>query len=210
MFHNLAALRFHFAIACLFVLSACVTTKVIGDPNTPLMQPGHGLVANSVIFRNPNSAENFKFGHRSTLWHFNFESVDGNKKNRFVIATGEQSALAPGKAPRSVDDDGLPTLLLTQVKPGKYRLTDVFINPYPYKNPFFVGAKNSQSFEVTEGQVTYVGSMLLLTRTRWVGGTLTPAMFLLDMASDFETDIAELKVMEPRLSPVVIKNGFGG
>lgn len=199
--------RRYLALAVLASLAACTTKGVIGDQGALLMKPGHGLVANSVVFQNPNSGQNLKVGHKITILHFTYESIDGEKRT-LLVSTGRDSAVIETSAPRSADDDGKPRLMLTSALPGKYRLRDLKVIPYPFNHDFELVARAAPVIEVTAGQVTYAGSNRILTRTRWVGGSLAPAMFVLETVDDFARDVAELKEVEPRLRALAIGNAL--
>lgn len=205
--YKLKAVRVWTMPVLLIAIAACTAPGVVGDQGAPLMRPGLGLVANSVIFRSPNSDPNLKFGHKSTIFHFTYRDV-GDPNNEFLVSNGRDSAVVESKAPRSADEDGNPTLVLSPAKPGIYRLHEVRVIPYPYNNPFTFLALNPPPLTVVAGQVAYAGSLQLLTGTRWVGGTLTPSTMVLDTVDDFATDIGELKTIEPRLRSVTIKNAL--
>lgn len=188
-------------------LSACATEVMIGDQSVPVMGPGEGLIASSVVFQNPNSAANLKAGHKSSAFTFTYEALDGDNKE-VVLPLKENTAAIDSQSVRSVDDDGNPILMLTRAKPGKYRLRQAWINPYPYKGVFALPVVDAPIIEVVAGQVTYAGSQRLFSRTRWVGGDLRVSDMWFKMENDFEIDINDIKKVEPRLRTVVIKNGL--
>lgn len=190
-------------------VAGCTSPVLIGDQSKPLMPPGEGLVASSVVFQNKNAPDFMKFSHAVALYGFTYEPVEGHGGEQFTIGVGHNTVKANSKNPRSKDDDGPPILMMLAAKPGTYRLRDVSISTYPYKNSVTFGAGKLPHFEIKAGQVTYVGNMRLNYRTGWDAGTLTPRSYYLTRVNDFDTDIAEMKGMEPRLLEVVVTNGLG-
>jgi hypothetical protein len=189
-------------ITALLTLTACADTK-IGDMSRPLMPPGYGLVASTVVFSNPTQPAGFKFG--SLLYHFGFDDVDGKLDSWSTNLP--QDATFKTKSSRAMEDDAPPDLLLTPVKPGKYQLKRVHVTEGGAT--IDLSPKNTQVIEVVAGQVTYIGVMWMTYFARFTPkGTLQPRYMEMKIVNDFERDINELKSLDNRLESVVIKNAL--
>ena len=114
------------------------------------------------------------------------------------------------KDPRALPDDGYPKLLLAEVKPGKYRMTQGDVSQTA---EFAIKPKTSREFEVVAGQVTYIGSIHMSYATTYDpryknGGALVPSYINMVVKNDFDRDVRELKSLDKRLESVVIKNAL--
>jgi hypothetical protein len=135
-----------------------------------------------------------------------YDPVRGSGGTAFVVhPRGETRASLvnpnqPGKTGRGY------MAFLTPVKPGKYHLNQLLVGPPGQQQG--VGPKDDAVFEVVEGQVTYAGSMQMLTRVAPERGGYVPVRRTVEVVDEYEQDMALIKAQEPRLSAVIIRNGL--
>jgi hypothetical protein len=113
------------------------------------------------------------------------------------------------KDPRALPDDTPPKLVLSAVKPGKYRLTRVEVSQD--FTEFNMRPKQSKEFEVVAGQVTYIGSILFNYASKFGGkysAQLEPTYVQMVVKNDFDRDVRELKSLDRRLESVVFRNAL--
>lgn len=198
--------RVGFIVTLAVVLNGCITE--VGNQRVPLMKPGHGLVATSVILQSPNSAALVKFGHFQARFRFTYQLIGGEVKDQFVLSNERDSAVMMSKTARTAEDDAMPALLLSSAKPGKYRLREARISPYPHRFDAVFFLVDQPVIDVVEGQLTYAGSMRLRSSVQWGAGKPTVNSIAVETENDFAIDVAELKLREERLSSVPIKNAL--
>lgn len=196
------AIRRIFIATIMLGLVACGAPVRIGDMSQPLMPPGHGLVATTVVFSNPTQPSFMK--PNSFLFNFEFEATDGQSDSMSLALNGNDPSFV-SKNPRAMADDTPPVLLLKAVKPGKYRLKRAAIIE---EGQFNLWPTNSREIEVVAGQVTYIGSMLMKYESSFKGtGVRTPRYFVMSVVDDFDRDMSELKSLDKRLESLVVTNG---
>ena len=187
--------------AAILSTSACSTPPVIGDPARPLMPPGEGLIASSVVF---TTAAPDGMRYRGFLFSFEYEPIDG-QKNELYFGLNDQDPRHIAKTPRAPQETQ-PILFLYPAKPGKYRLKRTRIVA---EGSYSFWPEHPREIEVVAGQVTYLGSTVIAYRASWRGlGVLTPTDILLTTRDDFKRDMDELKAVEKRLESVVVKNAL--
>jgi hypothetical protein len=179
----------------------------LGDANVPLMKPGYGLVATTVIERSRLFSNDQPTGMATIGVTFaNFDTARGAEGSAFKVFRGGQTTFAgyvdPTRPEKS--DRGYPTFL-KQVKPGKYYLSSLTVGPLD--NPQVVGPKEDTVFEVKEGEVTYAGSVQMTTW--WVerGNGYVAHKRTVEVVDEFARDIPAIKVHEPRLATLPVRNG---
>ena len=192
-------------------LAACETGPGyrLGDARVPLMKPGYGLVAATVIQRN-RLYRNDQPTAMSTagVTFANFDTVRGADGSSFKLYPGGETISGyvdpsrPGKS-----DRGYPTFLKA-VKPGKYYLSSLTTGPLD--NPQVVGPKEDTVFEVKEGEVTYAGSVQMLTWWTERGNGHVPVKRTVEVVDEFARDMPAITVHEPRLATLPIRNGVAG
>lgn len=189
--------------AMLLSLAACADQARIGDTNRPLMPPGEGLIATTVVFSNPTQPSFMK--PNGFLFGFEFTPTDGRTEiMRLGHYTQDPSFIS--KNARAKPDDTPPMLLLVPSKPGKYRLTRATVTE---EGHYSISPHNTQEIEVVAGQVTYIGSIWMTYECAFRGlGVRTPRYFTLSVVNDFERDMKELKGLDKRLESVVVKNAL--
>lgn len=193
-----------FISGIVLALAACSAPARIGDMSQPLMPPGHGLVATTVVFSNPTQPSFMK--PNSFLFNFEFEATDGQSDSMSLALNGNDPSFI-SKNPRALADDTPPVLLLKPVKPGKYRLKRAAIIE---EGQFNLWPTNSKEIEVVAGQVTYIGSMLMKYESSFKGtGVRTPRYFVMSVVDDFDRDMSELKALDKRLESLVVTNAVG-
>jgi hypothetical protein len=196
--------------AALLGLCACEAAgpaRRLDDTSLPLMKPGYGLVATTLIQRSRLHTTDQPIGVATagTTVAF-YDPVPGSGGAAFVVhPRGETRASLvnpdqPGKAARGY------MAFLTPVKPGKYHLNQLQVGvPGDQQG---VGPQDEPVFDVVEGQVTYAGSMQMLTRVEPQGyGQYVPVRRTVEVVDEYTKDIALIKAQEPRLSTVTITNG---
>jgi hypothetical protein len=104
-----------------------------------------------------------------------------------------------------VDADRGFLIYLTPAKPGKYHLRQMLVSAE--KEQQGVWPKGEPVFEVAEGQVTYAGSVQLLTRMEKRYGVFAPVDMSVQVVDDYAYDVAAIKAQEPRLGATAIGNG---
>lgn len=196
----------------LLCLGACETggpARRLDDTSVPLMKPGYGLVATTLIERSRlhSNDQPVAVATAGTTDAF-YDPVRGSGGSAFLVhPRGETRASPvnpsqPGKADRGY------MAFLTPVKPGKYHLNQLLVGVAG--NQQVVGPKDEPVFEVVEGQVTYAGSMQLTT---WItpgggNGRYVPVKRTVEVVDQYEKDMALIGAKEPRLSTVTIRNGI--
>jgi hypothetical protein len=187
-------------IAGALVLAGCASSK-IGDTTKPLMPPGYGLVATSVVFTNPTQPGFMK--PRWFPYHFSFETVDG----QYAWGTNyPEDAVSQSSIVRAMADDAKPDLVLTPVKPGKYRLFRAHVTE---NSDIDMKITSGPVIEVVAGQITYAGSFWMKYYAKFSKtGTLFPREMWFSLVNDYDRDVAELKSIDKRLESVVFTNGI--
>lgn len=195
--------------AVLLGLAACETGPAhrLGDASLPLMKPGYGLVATTVIQRNRLHSNDQPTAMATAGTTFaNFHTVKGAEGENFSVYPGGPTTFAgyvdptrPGKS-----DRGFPTFL-KQVKPGKYFLNSVVVGTP--ENSQVVGPKEDTVFEVKEGEVTYAGSVQMVTWWTERGNGYVPVKRIVEVADEFARDMPAIQVHEPRLATLPVRNG---
>lgn len=191
-------------------VAACNTTTTVGDTTQPLMPVGYGLVATAVVFQNPPEMPLGKF---YTMDHvpgflFSFEALDPGRET-FTVFGKRGSAMHIPKAARSGTGEPDWVMMLTPVKPGKYRETYASLNTGNSAN-VYIDFKDLPAFEVVAGEVTYVGAMFVTTSARYArnDGAFKASAMAVQVRDEFARDLTELKAMDARLVPMVIKDGL--
>ena len=190
--------------SALLTLAGCAQPVRIGDATQALMPPGTGLLATTVVVSNPRQPSFMKL--RGTLFQFRYRPTDGKNKDDIVVSSRGSAVLYSAVA-RAMKDDAAPVLLLTPAKPGKYRLSEASTDANG--RSFRLHLPVTPEVEVTAGEVTYVGSMLLRYTTSWKGPDLVANAFSLHIKDDFSGDLAELRAHDHRLRTVVAKSALG-
>lgn len=185
--------------AALLGLAGCAAEVKIGDTNHPLMPPGQGLIATTVVFSNPTQPEFMK--PNRMLFHFIYEGTGGTNGSFSVSESSNPSWRS--KKVRAIADDGDPVLILTPAKPGKYRMERATVIE---AGQFIILTDRAPEIEVVAGQVTYAGSFRFTYTTRFIGPNRVPRNFSMDVTDAYDMDVAELRALDPRLQSVVVKN----
>lgn len=105
----------------------------------------------------------------------------------------------------AVDADRGFLIYLTPAKPGKYHLRQMLVSGQ--KEQQGVWPKHEPMFEVTEGQVTYAGSVQLLMRMEKRYGVFAPGDMRVQVVDDYAFDAAAIRAQEPRPDAIAIRNG---
>lgn len=191
-------------------LTACETggpARRLDDTSVPLMKPGYGLVATTLIERTRlnKTDQPVAVATAGTTVAF-YGPVRGSDGSAFVVQPrGETRASwvnpnQPGKADRGY------MAFLTPVKPGKYYLDTLLVGPMSHQESVHP-KKEEPVFEVREGQVTYAGSVQMLTLAEPSRGGYEPVRRTVEVVDEYAQDMALIKAQEPRLSTVTIRNG---
>lgn len=178
----------------------------LGDANIPLMKPGYGLVATTVVQRNRlHSNDQPTAMATSGITFVHFDAVAGSTGSSFAVFPGGQTTFAGYVDPtRPKSDRGFPTFL-KQVKPGKYRLSSMTVG-MP-NNPEIVGPKEEPEIEVVEGQVTYAGRVQMTTWWTERGSGYVPVKRTMEVVDEFAKDMPAIQGREPRLATLQLRNG---
>jgi len=191
-------------------LAACETAgpaRRLDDTSVPLMKPGYGLVATTLIERTRlyRTDQPIAVATAGTTVAF-YSVVRGSDGSAFVVhPSGETRASLvnpdqPGKADRGY------MAFLTPVKPGKYYLDTLLVGPIGHQQ--VLGPKKKEPvFEVREGEVTYAGSVQTLTLAELSRGGYEPVRKTVEVVDEYTKDMPLIKAQEPRLSTVTIRNG---
>lgn len=201
--HFYSAARRALIATIILSLTACAAPARIGDTSRPLMAPGEGLIATTVVFSNPTQPSFMK--PNMFLFGFEFTPTDGRTE---IMRLGhyDQDPSFVSRNVRAKPDDTWPMLLLVPTKPGKYRLTRATVTE---EGHFSISPRNMPEIEVVAGQVTYIGSIWMTYECSFKGiGARTPRYFSMSIVNDFERDMAELKSLDQRLESVVVKNAL--
>jgi len=192
-------------------LSACETggpARRLDDTSVPLMKPGYGLVATTLIERSRLYRTDQPIAVMSVGTTMAFYSpVRGSDGSAFVVQPrGETRASwvnpdQPGKADRGY------MAFLTPVKPGKYYLNTLLVGPMSHQESVRP-KKEEPVFEVREGEVTYAGSVQMLTLAELSRGGYEPVRKSVEVVDEYAKDMALIRAKEPRLSTVTIRNGL--
>lgn len=190
-------------------LGACAgpPAKRLGDTSTPLMTPGHGLVATTWVYRSRTLATGAPTNGFSARRVVAFYDPKPNGGGAAFVVQPFGTTLASFVAKRRFDDaDPGFAVFLTPAKPGKYALQSLLVNDA--KEQVGVWPKDSPTFEVVAGQVTYAGSLHLMTRMEQSLGVYVARDMSVQVVDDYALDAAELRALEPRLGTAVMKNGL--
>jgi hypothetical protein len=196
--------------AILLGLVACEAggpPRRLDDASVPLMTPGYGLVATTLIqsYRLDSNDQPVAVGTSGvTIAHY--APVSGSDGAAFVVQNGGRTRASivypAGRAGRGYLG------FLTPVKPGKYQLRQLQVGTQDNLQSVF--PKNAPVFEVAEGQVTYAGSMRMQTRVapgRRAGGYETVRRSV-EVVDEYTQELPAIQAKEPRLSTVTVKNGL--
>jgi len=192
-------------------LGACETggpARRLDDASVPLMKPGYGLVATTLIQRSRlhSTGQPVSVASAGTTVAF-YDPVRGSGGSAFLVhPRGETRASVVNPAQAGKADRGYMAFL-TPVKPGKYHLNQLLVGVPG--NQQGVGPKGEPVFEVVEGQVTYAGSMQMWTWLTPGGGNggYVPVKRTVEVVDEYAKDMALIGAKEPRLSTVTIRNG---
>jgi hypothetical protein len=181
-------------------LGGCETggpARRLDDTSVPLMKPGYGLVATTLIERSrlhsTDQPVSVATAGESVAF---YDTVRGSGGSAFVVhPRGETRASLvnpnqPGKADRGY------LAFLTPVKPGKYHLNQLMVGVPG--NQQGVGPKDEPVFEVVEGEVTYAGSMQMLSRVERHGSGYVPVRRTVEVVDEYAKDIPAVNVPSGR------------
>jgi hypothetical protein len=195
--------------AALLTLGACQgpPSRRLGDTSVPLMQPGYGLVATTLVYRSrdlrseqPTDTPSYR---KAVEFYFPLPDTGGAA---FVVHPYGETRATWVHRQRTEDSDRGFAVFLTPAKPGKYSLHQLLVDGE--KQQQGVWPKAPPTFEVKEGQVTYAGSVHLMTRMEKRYGVYAPVDMGVLVIDDYAHDVATIKEQEPRLEAVAIKNGL--
>jgi hypothetical protein len=195
--------------AALLTLGACQgpPARRLGDTGVPLMQPGYGLVATTLVYRSrvlgsdlPTNAASYR---KAVAF---YDPAPGAGGAGFLVQPFGETRMSYVHRQRTEDADRGFLVFLTPARPGRYYLHQLLVDGA--KEQHGVWPKAPPAFEVTEGQVTYAGSVQLLTRMEKRYGVYAPVDMHVQVMDDYAHDVATIKAEEPRLEAIAIRNGL--
>lgn len=195
--------------ASLLTLGACQgpPARHLGDTSVPLMQPGYGLVATTLVYRSRDLRTDLPTNtpsYRKAVAYY--DPMPGAGGAAFIVHPYGETRASYVHRQRTADADHGFLIFLTPVKPGRYYLHELLVDGA--KEQHGVWPRNPPSFEVVEGQVTYAGTVDLLTRMEMRYGVHAPVDMSVRVVDDYAYDVATIKAHEPRLEAVTIRNGL--
>jgi hypothetical protein len=195
--------------AVLLTLGACQgpPARPLGDTSVPLMQPGYGLVATTLVYRSRDYHTDLPTHTPSYRKAVAFYApLPGAGGTAFVVQPYGDTRASYVHRQRSDDADHGFLIFLTPVKPGRYVLDTLLVDGAKEQHPVF--PKHPPSFEVIEGQVTYAGTVDLLTDMEKRYGLYAPVSMGVQVVDAYAYDVATIKEREPRLRAITIRNGL--
>ena len=193
----------------LLTLGACQgpPARHLGDTSVPLMQPGYGLVATTLVYRSRDfrtEQPTHTPSYRKAVAFY--ATVPGAGGTAFVVQPYGDTRASYVHRQRSEDSDRGFLIFLTPAKPGKYVLDTLLVDGAKEQHSVF--PKHPPPFEVVEGQVTYAGTVDLLTGMEKRYGLYAPVSMGVQVVDAYAYDVATIKEHEPRLKAITIRNGL--
>ncbi|MYM24496.1 hypothetical protein GTP46_17775 [Duganella sp. FT135W] len=190
------------------VLSGCASVKNRTGDAEPLAASGTGYVFASVMARNESSDPELKLGQIALVNAF-FHPVDEPKKVEFVVMNDLNPDM---KRAKLESGGGFRTFVLLAVKPGKYKLGKVIGSMTAYRKEISREMVDMPEIEVREGQVSYVGSVRIITGVGkgWLFGQALPASAGISVVDDYAQDLMAIKTLDTRLNTFKFSNGLTG
>lgn len=190
----------------LAVLTGCASSNKLVQPD-PLPRGGTGYVAATLVARNESYDPKLHMKDVAMV-SAAFHAVDNPKSIAFWLSQGSVFM-----DPRLVlpEPDGQRILVLTEVKPGKYKM-GALQGSFPGRNKTVaIEAIDPPVIEVREGEVTYAGSLQLINL---VGenllGMAVPGSARMVVKNEYRTDVSAIKVADPRVKDMVFTDSKMG